>query len=82
MEQFGDVPVSEINELVIKEQIEKKGIRSLEISLLPSTKMIRMNDCLPRILSCIMPNLHEINLSHMNLNHYVLANFPAFFVLI
>ena len=38
MEQFGDVPVSEINELVIKEQIEMKGIRSLEISLLPSTK--------------------------------------------
>ena len=72
MEKFDQMPEHELfystKNLAILRQMEWKGIRSLDMSSLQSTTMVPMNTFLPRALARIMPNLHELNLSHTNFN--------------
>ena len=70
MEQFDDIPVDKN-----MNGMEMKGIRSLEMSSLPSVTMVSMSDSLPRFLSCMMPNLHELKLFHTNFHASILDLF-------
>jgi len=72
LDKFDQVPDDELfhnnNGVEILRWMELKGIRSLNMSSLPSTTMVPMNNSLTRALSRIMSNLHELNFSHTTFN--------------
>ena len=84
-DKFDSVPYNELKALLNNLRIKMKGIRSLNMSLLPSSKALRMNHfsalrmnhSLSRALARIMPNLRELNLSrtHFNIDNNILVYF-------
>jgi len=56
------------------ENIRFEGVKSLNISLLSQTRL-RLWDSLPRALSCMVPNLCELDISNTTFNHSILACF-------
>ena len=79
IDKFEHVPDDKFKALRTKSLINMKGIRSLNLSLPSSSTMVPMSNSLPKTLARILPNLHELNLSHTNFHgHDVLSYFSVF----